>query len=74
MNKIVAVASMVATVSAFRAMPSTSKVSSALKMSAEGLNGATAPFGYFDPLGFANGKSPADVKKFREAELKHGSK
>ena len=34
--------------------------------------GATSPLGYFDPVGFSNDKSPADVKKIREAELKHG--
>jgi hypothetical protein len=41
-------------------------------MSAEGLPGALAPVGFFDPLGLSNGKSAADVKKIREAELKHG--
>lgn len=28
--------------------------------------------GFFDPLGLSKGKSPAELKKFREAELKHG--
>jgi hypothetical protein len=46
--------------------------SSALKMSAEGLAGALPPLGYFDPLGITNEKTPAEVKKIREAELKHG--
>jgi hypothetical protein len=41
-------------------------------MSAEDLAGATAPLGYFDPLGLSNGKTPEEVKKIREAELKHG--
>lgn len=36
------------------------------------LNGVTKPLGYFDPLGFANKKSPSDLIKLREAELKHG--
>ena len=35
-------------------------------------NGATKPIGYFDPLGFANGKSPSELVRLREAEVKHG--
>ena len=35
-------------------------------------NGVTKPFGYFDPFGFANGKSQNELVKLREAELKHG--
>jgi hypothetical protein len=35
-------------------------------------NGATKPLGYFDPFGFANGKSQNELIKLREAELKHG--
>jgi len=34
--------------------------------------GVSAPFGFFDPLGLSKGKTPAELKKFREAELKHG--
>lgn len=37
-----------------------------------GLPGALAPTGYFDPLGLANGKDAATLKKWREAEIKHG--
>lgn len=37
-----------------------------------GMLGATAPLGYFDPFGFSKDASPATMKKFREAELKHG--
>ena len=33
--------------------------------------GATAPLGYFDPLGFSNDKSMSELVKLREAELKH---
>ena len=33
--------------------------------------GATPPLGYFDPLGFSNGKSMSQLVKLREAELKH---
>ncbi len=28
--------------------------------------------GYFDPLGLSNGVSPTEIKRWREAELKHG--
>lgn len=34
-------------------------------------NGATKPFGYFDPLGFAKNKPESELVKLREAELKH---
>mmetsp|Transcript_2303 Transcript_2303/g.3226 ORF Transcript_2303/g.3226 Transcript_2303/m.3226 type:complete len:194 (+) Transcript_2303:176-757(+) len=34
--------------------------------------GITAPMGFFDPLGFANGKSDETMNLYREAELKHG--
>jgi hypothetical protein len=64
---------LVATVSAFRNARVSSVVSRpALKMTAENLVGALPPVGYFDPLGLANGKTAGEVKKFREAELKHG--
>jgi len=33
--------------------------------------GATAPLGYFDPLGFGNDKTMSESVKLREAELKH---
>jgi hypothetical protein len=46
--------------------------SSAMKMSAEGMVGQLAPVGFFDPLGLSSGKTPAELKKYREAELKHG--
>jgi Chlorophyll A-B binding protein len=36
-----------------------------------GLPGAIAPLGYFDPLGFCNGRELAGVKRFREAEIMH---
>jgi len=45
---------------------------SSLRMSASGLVGSTAPLGFFDPLGLSNGKTDAEIKKIREAELKHG--
>jgi len=34
--------------------------------------GSCAPLGFFDPLGFSQDASPETMKKFREAELKHG--
>jgi hypothetical protein len=34
--------------------------------------GSTAPLGFFDPLGFSKDASPETMKKYREAELKHG--
>jgi hypothetical protein len=35
--------------------------------------GKTSPFPEgFDPLGLSNGKSFKELKKWREAELKHG--
>ncbi|CBJ27787.1 Light harvesting complex protein [Ectocarpus siliculosus] len=52
--------------------------SSALKMSAGSDYVATlpgAPFGdgkIFDPLNLSDGADPADIKKWREAEIKHG--
>jgi Chlorophyll A-B binding protein len=45
---------------------------SSLKMSAESLTGSLAPLGFFDPLGLSAGKSDKEMKKIREAELKHG--
>lgn len=34
--------------------------------------GATAPFGFFDPLGLSTGKTFKELKKWRESEVKHG--
>lgn len=34
--------------------------------------GALPPVGFFDPLGLSNGKTEAELKKYRESELKHG--
>ena len=41
-------------------------------MSAEGMVGSLAPLGFFDPINLSQGKSDAELKKIREAELKHG--
>lgn len=39
---------------------------------AKTLNGISGPLGYFDPLSLAATAKPADVKRWREAELTHG--
>jgi hypothetical protein len=39
---------------------------------AKDMPGVTAPFGYFDPLGFAKDLSPSDLMLRRESELAHG--
>lgn len=46
--------------------------STSVKGSASDLPGALPPLGFFDPLGLSEGKSELEVKKIREAELKHG--
>jgi hypothetical protein len=60
--KTLIIASLVASAVAFRpasmARPSMNKLS----MSAEGLAGQTAPFGFFDPLSLSAGKSDGEVK------------
>eukprot|EP01031_Cornospumella_fuschlensis_P011809 gene11809-14435_t len=61
----------VATAFRLSSMGAASRINS-LQMTAKNLPGAVAPLGYFDPLGLANDKSPIQVKKIREAELKHG--
>eukprot|EP01038_Epipyxis_sp_PR26KG_P012155 gene12155-16275_t len=43
-----------------------------LTMSAEGLVGSLPPVGFFDPLSLSAGKTDGEIKKIREAELKHG--
>jgi len=62
--------SAVASVAAFSGMPL--RKSSGLKMSAEDMVGSLAPVGFFDPLGLSAGKPAGELKKYREAELKHG--
>eukprot|EP00595_Chromulina_sp_UTEXLB2642_P000446 CAMPEP_0196762414 /NCGR_PEP_ID=MMETSP1095-20130614/1889_1 /TAXON_ID=96789 ORGANISM="Chromulina nebulosa, Strain UTEXLB2642" /NCGR_SAMPLE_ID=MMETSP1095 /ASSEMBLY_ACC=CAM_ASM_000446 /LENGTH=182 /DNA_ID=CAMNT_0042113235 /DNA_START=103 /DNA_END=651 /DNA_ORIENTATION=+ len=39
---------------------------------AESLPGAIAPLGFFDPLSLSADKTSGEIKKIREAELKHG--
>ena len=57
--------------SAFTA-PRVARSSSALRMSAEDMVGSLPPVGFFDPLNLSEGKSDVEMKKIREAELKHG--
>ena len=66
-------ACIVGVVSAFA--PLRAPRTSAIKMSSFDIAdapGITAPFGYFDPAGFSATKSAGELKKWREAELKHG--
>jgi len=44
----------------------------AVSMKIEGMAGDCPPLGFFDPLGFSKDASPETMKKYREAELKHG--
>jgi hypothetical protein len=65
--------SALAQVAAFSGLPlSRAPSSSGLKMSAEDMVGSLAPVGFFDPLGLSAGKPAGELKKYREAELKHG--
>ncbi|KAG5182675.1 fucoxanthin chlorophyll a/c binding protein [Tribonema minus] len=53
------------------AVRSASSTSMAMSFKEE-MAGATAPFGFFDPVGFSSDADDKKVKKFREAEVKHG--
>mmetsp|Transcript_14219 Transcript_14219/g.31185 ORF Transcript_14219/g.31185 Transcript_14219/m.31185 type:complete len:212 (+) Transcript_14219:140-775(+) len=66
--------SAIAQVAAFSGLPLSRAPSSVsgLKMSAEDMVGSLAPVGFFDPLGLSAGKPAGELKKYREAELKHG--
>ena len=70
MFKSVIIASVVASAIAF--MPSTRMATkSAISMNSD-MVGALPPVGFFDPLGLSKDLKPAELKKYREAELKHG--
>lgn len=72
MFRFISVASIIVAATALR-MPAVSRThKAALSMSAEGLVGSLPPVGFFDPLGLSAGKSAGEIKKIREAELKHG--
>ena len=66
---------LISTVFASAAAFAPSKVAqstSALYASLEGVPGALAPMGIFDPLGLAEKATPALLARYREAELAHG--
>jgi hypothetical protein len=62
MLKVIIVASLAASAAAFRPAPMVRSSAVKLSMTAEGLAGESAPFGYFDPLGLSDGKSIGDVR------------
>merc|ERR1712165_206487 len=62
----------IATSAAAFTWASNNKATSAIQASAEGLPGALAPVGFFDPLGLAEKATDATLKRYREAELAHG--
>ncbi|CAN0098796.1 unnamed protein product, partial [Ectocarpus fasciculatus] len=81
MKSVIAFSAVLASASAF--VPSASFVGSpvssvarpasttAVSMAASDMVGASAPLGFFDPMGFSKG--PAErLNAYREAELKHG--
>jgi len=73
MMKFVALAlALVASASAFSPAPQRVPSSMALHMGAESMEGASAPFGYWDPMGISESGSDATLAWFRHAELKHG--
>uniref|UniRef100_A0A6S8DIV7 Plastid light harvesting protein n=1 Tax=Aureoumbra lagunensis TaxID=44058 RepID=A0A6S8DIV7_9STRA len=59
------------TAAAFQAPVTSTRASTSMK-AAEDLPGVIAPTGFFDPLSLSSGLSPARLKYYREAELKHG--
>ena len=72
MMKFVALALALASASAFAPAPQQVPSSTALHMGAESMEGASAPFGYWDPMGISEYGSDATLAWFRHAELKHG--
>ena len=73
MFKFTILLAFLASVAAFSGMPSTARTaSSKVSMSARDMVGSLPPVGFFDPLGLSNGVDPLDLRKYREAELKHG--
>lgn len=68
----IALALVACSASAFSRVGPAKITSSSLKMSAADMVGQLPPVGFFDPLGLSEGKSDEELKKYREAELKHG--
>jgi len=48
------------------------KMEEAVKIKAKDMAGVTAPFGFFDPVGFSTDCSAGKLLFYREVELKHG--
>jgi len=48
------------------------EMSKAVKLKAEDMAGVTAPFGFWDPLGFSTDCDTGKLLFYREVELKHG--
>ena len=69
--KLFAILTVLASVSAFNPIAS-NRASTAVKASLEGMPGALAPVGFFDPWGLAKRATPSTLKRYREAELAHG--
>lgn len=57
---------------ALRNIPVRCSAHQAVYAKVNGMIGDCKPLGFFDPLGFSKDASPETMKKFREAELKHG--
>jgi hypothetical protein len=73
MFRTIVTLSALASAAAFSPMPLKSGLKSkSIKMAAEDMVGSLAPVGFFDPLQLSAGKSDGELKKIREAELKHG--
>lgn len=70
--KFAAVLALLFSSAAAFAPSSSTKSNTALQASVEGLPGALAPVGFFDPLGFAEKATDATLQRYREAELAHG--
>merc|ERR1712203_1121793 len=49
-----------------------SLVSMTDKFDVKELAGVTEPLGFFDPVGFTEGKSEGKIRFYREVEIKHG--
>merc|ERR1719373_1478807 len=49
-----------------------SRVSMTDRFDVKELAGVTAPLGFFDPMGFTEGKSEGKIRFYREVEIKHG--
>lgn len=72
MFKFVIVSALLSAVAAFAPTARMTRNLNKVSMSAEDLPGALPPVGFFDPLGLSKGKTDGEIKKIREAELKHG--